>query len=45
MARSEANCSTGWCVGPSSPRPMESWVHEKMTWSAESAARRTDGRM
>ena len=22
MARSAARCSTGWCVGPSSPRPM-----------------------
>ena len=29
MARSAARCSTGWCVGPSSPRPMESWV---ITW-------------
>ena len=28
MARREARCSIGWCVGPSSPRPMESWVHE-----------------
>ncbi len=26
MARSAARCSTGWCVGPSSPRPMESCV-------------------
>src|SRR5581483_999337 len=28
MARIAARCSTGWCVGPSSPRPTESWVHE-----------------
>ena len=26
MARSEASCSTGWWVGPSSPRPIESCV-------------------
>ncbi len=26
MARSEMSCSIGWCVGPSSPRPMESCV-------------------
>ena len=26
MARREASCSTGWCVGPSSPRPIESCV-------------------
>ena len=26
MARSEARASTGWCVGPSSPRPTESCV-------------------
>ena len=25
MLRSAASCSTGWCVGPSSPTPMESW--------------------
>ena len=27
MARSAARCSTGWWVGPSSPRPMESMRH------------------
>ena len=27
MARSEARCSTGWCVGPSSPRPMRVMRH------------------
>ena len=26
IARSAASCSTGWCVGPSSPRPIESCV-------------------
>jgi transketolase len=26
MARSEARCSIGWCVGPSSPTPTESCV-------------------
>jgi indolepyruvate ferredoxin oxidoreductase alpha subunit len=30
MTRSEARCSIGWCVGPSSPSPMESWVSTKM---------------
>ena len=31
MARRLARCSTGWCVGPSSPRPMESCVSTWMT--------------
>jgi hypothetical protein len=26
IARSDASCSTGWCVGPSSPTPIESCV-------------------
>ena len=26
VVRRLAICSTGWCVGPSSPRPIESWV-------------------
>ena len=30
IRRSAAACSTGWCVGPSSPRPMESWVKTKI---------------
>ena len=30
MARSDASCSTGWCVGPSSPTPIESCVK---TWT------------
>ncbi len=28
MARMAASCSTGWWVGPSWPRPTESWVQE-----------------
>ena len=31
MARSAARCSTGWWVGPSSPRPMESCVQTYVT--------------
>jgi len=27
IARSAARCSIGWCVGPSSPSPIESCVH------------------
>ena len=27
IARSEARCSIGWWVGPSSPTPIESWVN------------------
>ena len=30
IARSAIRCSTGWCVGPSSPRPTESCVHTKI---------------
>ena len=41
MARSAGSCSTGWCVGPSSPRPMLSCVKTKMDGAAMSAARRT----
>ncbi|MNM93135.1 hypothetical protein D3C81_1055000 [compost metagenome] len=29
VLRRLVSCSIGWCVGPSSPRPMESWVY---TW-------------
>ena len=45
MARSEASCSTGWWVGPSSPRPMESWVNTNTTGRWLSAASRSVGRM
>ena len=30
IRRSVAVCSTGWWVGPSSPRPIESWVNTKI---------------
>ena len=30
MARSEARCSIGWCVGPSSPSAIESCVNTKI---------------
>ena len=45
MARSAAYVSTGWCVGPSSPRPTESCVQTQTTGSRISAERRTAGRM
>ncbi len=45
MQRSVARCSTGWCVGPSSPTPTESWVQTKITLAWLNAARRTGGRM
>ncbi len=40
ISRSEATCSTGWWVGPSSPRPIESWVSTKMLGTFISAAMR-----
>jgi hypothetical protein len=40
MARREANCSTGWCVGPSSPTPIESCVKMWITGISISADRR-----
>ena len=42
MARIAASCSTGWCVGPSWPSPIESWVQEKMTFVLERADSRTE---
>ncbi len=45
MARSAARCSTGWWVGPSSPKPIESWVKTNTTGSRISAAIRIAGRM
>ncbi len=45
IARSVARCSTGWCVGPSSPTPTESCDHTNTTLARESAASRTGGRM
>jgi hypothetical protein len=40
MRRRLAVCSTAWCVGPSSPRPMESCVKTKMLRSFISDAMR-----
>ena len=44
-ARSVASCSIGWCVGPSSPRPTESWVYTQMLGMFISAESRTAGFM
>ena len=44
IARRLARCSTGWCVGPSSPSPIESWVATKITRWRISAASRSAGR-
>jgi hypothetical protein len=40
IMRSVAVCSTGWWVGPSSPRPIESWVNTWITRCFISAAMR-----
>ena len=40
MARRCASCSIGWCVGPSSPRPIESWVKTQIDGIPISADRR-----
>ena len=45
IARSAARCSTGWCVGPSSPTPTESWVNTKQTFALDSDASRIAGFM
>ena len=45
MARSAASCSTGWCVGPSSPTPIESWLNTKIVGSSMIAASRIGGRI
>jgi hypothetical protein len=34
VARKPARCSIGWCVGPSSPTPIESCVKMWMTGSS-----------
>lgn len=44
MARNAASTSTGWCVGPLVPMPMESWLNTKVTGSPISAAMRMAGR-
>ena len=41
IRRSVAVCSTGWWVGPSSPRPIESCVKTWMTGCFISAAMRS----
>lgn len=43
MARKRAAFSIGWCVGPSSPMPIESWVAAWMTCSRCKAPMRTAG--
>ncbi len=45
IARSEAKCSIGWCVGPSSPSATESCVQTHRTGRPISADRRTLPRM
>ena len=44
MARNEARISTGWCVGPFLPIPMESWLKTNFTGRPISAAMRMAGR-
>ena len=41
MRRRLAACSIDWCVGPSSPRPIESCVYTKIARSFISAAMRS----
>src|SRR5438128_12097041 len=43
MARNEASCSIGWCVGPSSPSPIASWVNTIKVGSSMIAERRMAG--
>ena len=45
VARSVASCSIGWCVGPSSPSPTESWVKTQTAGMFISADSRTAGLM
>jgi hypothetical protein len=40
VERRDVSCSTGWCVGPSSPSPIESWVKTKIEGIRISAASR-----
>ncbi len=44
IARSDAICSIGWWVGPSSPTPIESWVKMWMVGISISALRRIGAR-
>ena len=43
MARRPTSCSIGWCVGPSSPTPIESCVKTWIAGISISAARRIGG--
>ena len=45
VARSVASCSIGWCVGPSSPTPIESCVNTKVLGIRMIAASRSDAFM
>jgi hypothetical protein len=42
--RSDASASTGWCVGPLLPMPIESWLKTNVTGRPISAAMRIAGR-
>jgi hypothetical protein len=44
IARNEASCSMGWCVGPSSPSPIASWVKIMSVGISISADRRIEPR-
>ena len=44
IARSDARISTGWCVGPFLPTPIESWLNTNFTGRPISAAIRIAGR-
>ena len=45
IARNDARYSTGWCVGPLRPMPMESWLNTNGTGRPIMAASRNVGRM
>ena len=45
IARIAARCSTGWCVGPSSPTATESWLKIQTGSIPISAESRIGGRM
>ena len=45
IARNEARNSTGWCVGPLVPTPMELWLNTNSTGRPIMAAMRIEARM
>jgi hypothetical protein len=45
VARSAASCSIGWCVGPSSPTPIESCVNTNVDGMRMIAASRSEAFM